>query len=47
VHRHRGIRGDADAPADWRFDPNRPVARLTIAPMGPTPPMQSSAMPSR
>lgn len=32
VQRHTGIRGDADAPAGWRFDPAKPVARLTIAP---------------
>jgi hypothetical protein len=32
VMRHRGIRGDADAPAMWRFDAQRPVARVTIAP---------------
>ena len=33
VSRHRGIRGDADAPPAWRFDPNRPVARITITPL--------------
>lgn len=34
VQRHRGIRGDADAPGTWKFDPSRPVARITIAPVG-------------
>jgi hypothetical protein len=32
VARHSGIRGDADAPGIWKFDPQRPVARITIAP---------------
>jgi len=30
---HAGIRGDADAPAEWKFDPAL-VARVTIAPVG-------------
>ncbi|HYC83162.1 MAG TPA: spondin domain-containing protein [Candidatus Paceibacterota bacterium] len=30
IMRHSGIRGDADAPPDWKFDPNQPVARVTI-----------------
>jgi hypothetical protein len=34
VQRHSGIRGDADAPGTWKFDPSRPVARITIAPVG-------------
>jgi hypothetical protein len=34
VRRHTGIRGDADAPGTWKFDPARPVARITIAPAG-------------
>jgi hypothetical protein len=34
IKRHDGIRGDADAPASWKFDPGKPVARLTIAPLG-------------
>lgn len=29
---HDGIRGDADAPGEWKFDPAAPVARVTIAP---------------
>jgi hypothetical protein len=29
---HTGIRADADAPADWQFDPEQPVARITITP---------------
>ncbi len=29
---HEGIRGDADAPADWKWDVNAPVARVTFAP---------------
>jgi hypothetical protein len=33
VTRHKGIRGDADAPAAWKFDPKRPVARVTITPL--------------
>lgn len=33
VQKHSGIRGDADAPAEWKFDPMKPVARVTIAPM--------------
>lgn len=32
ITRHAGIRGDADAPGIWKFDPRRPVARITIAP---------------
>jgi hypothetical protein len=34
VQRHRGIRGDADAPGTWKFDPSRPVVRITIVPVG-------------
>jgi hypothetical protein len=33
VTKHSGIRGDSDAPADWKFDTSKPVARLTIAPL--------------
>jgi hypothetical protein len=33
VQMHKGIRGDADAPADWKFDASKPVARITIAPV--------------
>jgi hypothetical protein len=33
VKRHAGIRGGADAPANWKFDPARPVARITITPL--------------
>jgi hypothetical protein len=33
VAKHKGIRGDADAPADWKFDPEKPVARLTLTPI--------------
>jgi hypothetical protein len=32
IARHTGIRGDADAPADWKFDPSKPVARSTVGP---------------
>lgn len=32
VQRHAGVRGDADLTPDRRFDPDRPVARITIAP---------------
>ncbi len=34
VQKHAGIRGDADAPAEWKFDPAQPVVRITITPMG-------------
>ena len=33
VTRHSGIRGNADAPAAWKFDPGKPVARVTITPL--------------
>jgi hypothetical protein len=33
VARHKGIRGDADAPAEWKFDATKPVAKLTITPL--------------
>jgi hypothetical protein len=33
VARHTGIRGDADAPGAWKFDPAKPVARITITPL--------------
>lgn len=33
VQKHSGIRGDADAPAEWKFDPAKPVARITITPV--------------
>ncbi|MBF9196467.1 spondin domain-containing protein [Microvirga terrestris] len=33
VQMHTGIRGDADAPADWKFDPSKPVARITVTPV--------------
>jgi hypothetical protein len=33
ITRHQGIRGDADAPADWKFDTSKPVGRLTITPI--------------
>lgn len=32
VRPHEGVRGDADAPGFWKFDPLRPVASLTITP---------------
>ena len=32
IHRHPGIRGDADVPADWGWDVAKPVARLTVTP---------------
>ncbi|MFL6550236.1 MAG: spondin domain-containing protein [Povalibacter sp.] len=32
VRRHEGLRGDADAPGFWKFDPALPVAHLTITP---------------
>lgn len=33
VQRHAGVRGDADLTPERRFDPDRPVARVTIAPV--------------
>jgi hypothetical protein len=33
VTAHKGIRGNADAPAAWKFDPGKPVARVTITPL--------------
>ena len=32
VDYHAGIRGDADAPKDWNWDVNGPVARVTVTP---------------
>jgi hypothetical protein len=32
IRRHTGIRGDADAPADWGWDVAKPVARMTVTP---------------
>ncbi len=29
---HAGLTGKADAPAEWNFDPKKPVARITIEP---------------
>lgn len=34
VSRHKGIRGDADIPASFKFDPAKPVGRVTITPAG-------------
>ena len=33
IRRHPGIRGDADLPPKWKFDPARPVARITFTPV--------------
>jgi hypothetical protein len=33
VQMHAGINGDADAPAEWKFDMDKPVARITITPL--------------
>jgi hypothetical protein len=30
---HAGIRGDADAPKDWTWDVNAPIARVTFTPL--------------
>jgi hypothetical protein len=30
---HTGIRGDADAPKDWNWDVNSPVAKVTFTPL--------------
>ncbi len=35
VARHAGIRGDADLPASFWFDPAKPVGRVTITPLQP------------
>lgn len=35
VARHPGIRGDADLPASVRFDPAKPVGRVTVTPLQP------------
>lgn len=35
VARHPGVRGDADLPASVRFDPAKPVGRVTITPLQP------------
>ncbi len=35
VARHPGIRGDADLPASFRFDPAKPVGRVTVTPLPP------------
>jgi len=32
IARHEGIRGDADIPASYKFDPKAPVGRITITP---------------
>jgi pentapeptide MXKDX repeat protein len=33
ITQHQGIRGDADAPKDWNWDVNAPVARVTFTPL--------------
>ena len=33
VRRHTGIRGDADIPASFKFDPGKPIGRITISPV--------------
>lgn len=30
---HAGIRGDADIPASFKFDPSKPIGRVTITPL--------------
>ena len=35
IARHPGIRGDADIAASFKFDPSKPVGRITITPLGP------------
>lgn len=32
VARHAGLRGDADIPASFKFDPGKPIGRITISP---------------
>ncbi len=36
VQKHAGLKGDADAPAEWKFDPAKPVATITITPTKPS-----------
>lgn len=33
IRKHPGIRGDADAPSDWKWDTGKPVARITLTPL--------------
>ncbi|MEO6394317.1 MAG: spondin domain-containing protein [Devosia sp.] len=33
IAKHQGIRGDADAPRDWNWDTNAPVAHVTFTPL--------------
>jgi len=33
VRKHEGLRGDADAPPSWKFNPAKPVGRIVIAPV--------------
>lgn len=33
ITQHAGIRGDADAPKDWNWDVNAPVAHVTFTPL--------------
>ncbi len=33
IAKHTGIRGDADAPASWKFDVNKPVGHITFTPV--------------
>ena len=33
ITKHTGIRGDADAPKDWNWDVNAPVAHVTFTPI--------------
>jgi pentapeptide MXKDX repeat protein len=33
ITQHQGIRGDADAPKDWTWDVNAPVAKVTFTPL--------------
>ena len=35
IAHHAGVRGDADMPASARFDPAKPVGRVTIIPLQP------------
>jgi hypothetical protein len=34
VKKHECIRADTDAPADWKFDPSKPVDRITLTQVG-------------
>ncbi len=36
IKAHPGLSTNADVPATWRFDPSKPIARVTITPVSKT-----------